>query len=155
MKKLFPILALSMIIGLFSSCIINFESSKYTMYFDNDTSTQYIYDWYVKDSNNHNYTISSEYCPVPPGEYSSISGLSEGNYQVWFCIYSNPRRDTDVYMHPESFVHVDADVTFSLYDESYTYGRARSAANGEETEESRFVLIDSKGNRYPLVETKK
>ena len=62
MKKLFPILALSMVIGLFSSCIIVTEKPTYTVYFDNDTPSQ-VYDWYLKDkydnagNNSNNTTI--------------------------------------------------------------------------------------------------
>ncbi len=153
MKKLFPVLLLTMIVGLFSSCVIvTTEEPKYTIYFNNNSSTQYIYDWYVKDDDNRNHVLSDNYCPVATNTVQSISGLPKDNYQVWFCIYTNPQRDTNVYMHTQNFVYVDQDVTFNLVQENYTSGRPRSAASVNDGDEIfDFVLTDSNGNTYPLV----
>ena len=150
MKKLISFMLIAISAIMLSSCIINIEEPKYTIYFNNDSDTQYIYDWYVKDSSGNNYTLSKEYCPIPQRGASSIGGLREGDYQVWFCVYSNAKRDTDVYVHPTTFVHLNADVTYSLRNDNYTYGRPRSALN-EETEAENFVLVDSNGNTFELV----
>ncbi len=157
MKKIFPALMLTMIVGLFSSCVIvTTEDPKYTVYFNNNSTTQYIYDWYLKDDDNHNHVISDSYCPVSQRSVSSMSGLPRDNYQVWFCVYSysNPTRgDTNVYMHTENYVYVDKDTTFNLTSQSYTAGSPyRSAVTANNDEEiSEFVLTDSNGNTYPLV----
>ncbi len=153
MKKLFPVILLTMIIGLFSSCVIvTTEEPKYTIYFNNNK--QYIYDWYVKDDDGRNHVLSDNYCPVQVNTVSAISNLPKDNYQVWFCIFSHssPRGDTNVYLHTDSYVYLDQDVTFNFYEFNYTGGRPRSAVSVNDNDEfSEFVLTDSNGNTYPLV----
>lgn len=150
MKKIATIIMITLTAILLSGCIINVESVTHTMYFQNDSPTQYVYDWYLKDTNGKKYTISDDYCPVPCNSSSYISGLFRKDYQVWFCIYSNPR--TDVYLHSAGFVNLDSDTTFRLSDESYYGGAPRSAGKAiNENAEPELTLVDSNGNQYKLV----
>ena len=57
MKKIATIIMITLTAILLSGCVINVESVTHTMYFQNDSSTQYVYDWYLKDTNGKNYTI--------------------------------------------------------------------------------------------------
>ena len=149
MKKLFPILALSMVIGLFSSCIINLHSSTYKVYFNNDTQS-HVYDWYLKDSAGHKYAISDEYCEIDAYHYDYISGIEEGDYKFYFCLLST--RDTDFYYSTQNFYHVEQDVTFYLSELTPYNGSPRSAVGPDDTEftPENLVLKDSEGNVYPL-----
>lgn len=157
MKKIFSVLLLALTLSLFTGCIfvgdVDYEPPKYTLYFFNDTSNKTIYDWFLKDDDGENHVKSDNYVPVEPGEISSISGLKKDYYQVWFCVYSATNRQSDVYVHTENFVYVDSDTTFKLDTESYVSGRPRSATGVTEAKDkSNYVLIDSKGNVYPLVQ---
>ena len=151
MKKIFPILLLSMILGLFSSCIIvppeALEEPKYTMYFYNDTTVQHVYDWYLKDEDDNNYVASeNKYCEVPVGTYAGLSGLRKNYYQIWFCVYSN--RSNDFYVHSDGLFYLDSNATFYLSDLSIVRGGPRSAVTENEQVEQ-LVIVDSKGNIYP------
>lgn len=154
MKKLLTILLAAVTTLILSGCVINLSNlsnlntTTHTMYFYNDTD-QDVHDWYLKDSSGDNYEISDDYCEVSPSSYSSISGLHTNYYQVWFCIYKGAK--TDVYMHTDNYVHVDSDTTFRLSTESYYTGKPRSAAPNAEGDETKFVLVDSNGNKYELV----
>ena len=135
---------------LLSGCVINVESVTHTMYFQNDSYTQPVYDWYLKDSNGNKYTLSDDYCPVPVRSTSYMSGLYTKDYQVWFCIYQSPR--ADYYTHSEGFVKLDSDTTFRLSNESYYGGAPRSAGKAiNENAEPELTLVDSNGNQYKLV----
>ena len=149
MKKITTIIMLALTALMLSSCVINLEPVTHTMYFQNDSRTQHVYDWYVKDSDGTKYVISKDYCAVPCNSTSAISGLYTKDYQVWFCIYSGIR--SDVYTHSAGFVRLDSDTTFSLSSVSYYGGKPRSAEGTIEDAESDFVLIDSNGNKYELV----
>lgn len=155
MKKLLTILLAAVTTLILSGCVINLSNlntTTHTMYFHNDTKNQNVFDWYLKDSSGDNYEISDDYCEVSPLSYSSISGLYTNDYQVWFCIYSNPDADAnDVYLHTQNFVHVDSDTTFRLSTVKYYTGKPRSAAPNAEGDETKFVLVDSNGNKYELV----
>lgn len=147
MKKIFPILLLSMILGVFSSCII-IPPDRYTFNFYNDTPSD-IYDWFLKDRYDTNYTLSSTWCPVPAGHYSSMTDLYEKDYQVYFCIFTTGTKE--VYSYSENFFHVDKDCTYYLSSDSCFSGSPRSAIlSDNETVEPNYVLIDSNGNKYPL-----
>lgn len=157
MKKLFSALIILASVLVMSSCVIVASDSTpdptYTLYFFNDSENTHIYDWYLKDDGGHNYEKSKDYVPVKPGEISSISDLHKDYYQVWFCVYSSPNRDTDVYTHTKNFVYLNSDTTFRLASESYRDGRPRSVSSSiEQSEELKYVLIDSNGNKYPLVQ---
>ena len=147
MKKIFSILLLSMILGLFSSCIIVPED-RYTFTFYNDTQT-YIYDWYLKNKYDINFTMSSDYCDVPPGYYSSMSDLREDEYQVYYCLLSNVKQD--VYVCSEYFFRVNKDCTYYLSQDDCWAGGPRSAVtSANENIEPNYILMDSDGNKYPL-----
>ena len=147
MKKIFSILLASMVIGLFSSCIL--VVPEYTMYFYNDTTKQYVYDWYLIDSDGDDYAASKDYCEVAPGEYDYISNLKEDCYQVWFCVYQT--RDKDYYVHTDNYFELNSDATFYLSDTKAYTGTPRSASSGNDNFEDTYVLKDSNGNEYKLV----
>lgn len=150
MKKIIPILLVAITTIMLSSCIIIAEEPKYTIYFYNDTYTQHVYDWYVKDADGYNHVASKDYCMVAPGEYDYIDDLSKDYYEVWFCVYSS--RSTDLYLHTNQ-IKLDRDTTFRLAIEEFIIGSPRTVADItsiEETDESKFVLIDSEGNTYQL-----
>ena len=146
MKKLFSILALAMVIGVFSSCVIvAHEEPTYTLYFTNDTQS-YVYDWFLKDKNDKNYAKSSDYCEIPSGRTASKSGLDKKDYQVWFCLLST--RTEDVYLYTKNFVYLDGDTVFYLSDLSFHY---RSLATYEnQTGEHKYVLTTSTGEELEL-----
>lgn len=147
MKKIFPVLLLSMILGVFSSCII-VPPERYIFTFYNNTPSD-IYDWYLKDEYDTNYTLSDEYCRVPAGHYSSMSDLYEKDYQVWYCVYTTGNQD--VYLYSQNFFHVNKDCTFYLAEGDCWAGSPRSAITTDtKTFESNYVLMDSNGNKYPL-----
>lgn len=148
MKKLFSILALSMVIGLFSSCVIvTHEEPTYTLYFCNDTKVQHVYDWYLKNKNNTEFAISDSYCEVPTRTSAGLSGLSKDYYQIWYCVYST--RTDDFYVHSADYVYLDSDVTFYLSDLTCVRGSPKRSATLENAEAEKLVFVDSKGNIYP------
>ena len=150
MKKILPILLLVAAAFMLSSCIIvAHEEPTYKFYFVND-SANYVWDWYLKDRHDENYAKSDHYCEVPQGDISSLSGLSEDDYEVWFCVYSS--RALDVYFHTNWF-ELDDDTTFTLNYQSFYEGKPhyRAVTNSEAvSEDDTLVLIDSKGKVYPL-----
>ncbi len=147
MKKLFPILALSMVIGLFSSCIIVTEKPTYTVYFDNDTPS-YIYDWYLKDKDGNNHVHDpNSYREIAAYQYDRLTGVEEDDYQFYFCLLAT--RTQSIYSYTESYYHIERDVTFYLSEQKPYNGSPRSAV-GYEEEDANLVLKDSNGNEYPL-----
>lgn len=147
MKKIFPVLLLSMIIGLFSGCII-VPLDRYTFHFYNNTPS-YVYDWYLKDKDENYYMVSDEYNVVAPDHYDSLSNLREKDYRVYFCVLSTVKKD--FYAVSENFIHVDRDCTYYLQEDICYGGSPRSAVLSEnETKEPCYFLFDSNGNRYPM-----
>lgn len=153
MKKLLSFMLIAMSVLMLSSCVIVNEEEEdptYTVFFVNNTKDEYIYDWYLKNSRGKNFTISDNYCPVPINTVSAKGGLDKGDYQIWFCVYSNPNRGApDVYMHTENYVHINTDVYFTLND--YAFTSVRSASAESDIESDTYVLVDSNGNEYKLV----
>lgn len=147
MKKIFSILLASMVIGLFSSCILVLP--EHTLYFYNDTKNEYVYDWYLKDLDGTEYAVSSGYCEVGPGEYDYISNLKENCYQVWFC--EKRTQDKDYYWHTDNYFELNSDATFYLSNTKTYSGSPRSAVSENNNFENNYVLKDSKGNVYKLV----
>ena len=149
MKKLIPLLLLLASILTLSGCVVVFDTSKYTMFFENDTETQ-IDDWYLKDVAKHKYTGSIYYYGVEPGETSSIDNLPQNFYRVYFGISSG---GNDYYVHTENYVYLDSDTTFKLHNQSFhtTFIRSASSAESTDIENEKLVLIDSAGNEYALV----
>lgn len=127
MKKLFPVLLLAMIIGLFSSCIIvtNQDDSEttYTFYFFNNTN-EIIRDWYLIDRNDHIYSVHGDGFAeeVKKGNISSIEGLKARDYKV-FYEYENSGSYTS------GFFSIRQDSTFKVSENNCYSGVPRSAAN--------------------------
>ena len=158
MKKIVSVLMIAFIATLLSSCVVvAVDSPRYTMYFYNDTASQYIYDWYVEDADGNNYLPDTEpidgYYEVDCGEYDWVSNLPRGNYRIVFCIYAG--RTADYYLTSD-YEYIDEDMSFRLRNEVFYEGKWRSAGNsGTEEEETQLVLVDSKGNKYPLEKVEK
>ena len=148
MKKYVPLFAIILTTLILSSCILVLPT--YTMYFYNDTNNT-VFDWYLKNDNGTNFTISEDYCEVPPKHYSSKSGLTEGYYQVWFCTFSAAGRDA--YYYSENFVHLNSDTTYYLKSDDFYTGSPIKSNNSlnEKTTEPAFTLVDSNGNEYKLI----
>ena len=129
MKKLFSILALAMIIGLFSSCIIvatsepEPEPPTYTFYFFNDTNDD-IRDWYLIDRKGKIYSKQNDgyACPIDEGEISSKKGLRQKDYLIFYEYEHGTKNKT-------SYFTLDSDTTFRLSNRSITSGKPRSAGN--------------------------
>ncbi len=148
MKKFLTIMLIAITAVMLSSCIIVTKETPvptYTMYFSNDTKS-HVYDWFLKDKDDNNYTISDEYCEVPTKTTSAMSGLYEKYYQVWFCLYSS--RNEDVYLYTNTFVLLDEDTIFHLSDKSFT---SRSVINADNSDsEKHYVLRTSDGQEFEL-----
>ncbi len=155
MKKLIPILIIFSSILMLSGCEFHLHPyrERYTMFFENNT-TSYVYDWYVKDDFGMNHTGSTEYYPVAPGETSSINNLWPDYYEVWFCLYSTVSKD--YYVHTKTMTYLDSDTVFKLKTRSY-HNRSISSATNETSDDDnvRYILVDSKGNEYPLIKDSK
>lgn len=128
MKKLFSILALSMVIGLFSSCVIvthEETTPTYTFYFFNNSDYD-IRDWYLLDkSGDPYYKHNDGYAePVNEREISSIKDLKPGLYKVYYE-YKNGSS------HTTSYCDFTSDVTYKVYEDDFYKGKPRSAASTE------------------------
>ena len=154
MKKLFSILALAMVIGVFSSCVIvTHEEPTYTVYFNNDTPS-HVYDWYLKHKYGNRHAASDDYCDIKAYRYDSISGIKEGDYKFFFCFLSTIKNDYYIAFPEEesTFYHINKDVTFYLSEQTPYNGTPRSAVGSDDTYENldNLVIKDSEGNVYPL-----
>lgn len=132
MKKLIPLLSLTFLIGLFSSCILianpeglsnssNSSSSsnssttqKYSITCYN-VSTLDITDWCVVCGNKRYEKSSTELVPiVANGGQSKISNLPKGTYTVYVAFVPEPDKDygdykavADIYLNSNKSVSVD------------------------------------------------
>ena len=147
MKKLFPVLLLTMIVGLFSSCIIvaTEESPKYEISCYNNTFSP-ITDWCVKKGDDRTYANSEYNCKIESGKRDSIKNLSYGYYSI--CISFKDK----IQLHPDDYeqtneVLLDEDVEFSVAERTY-YSRSASNSNSESQEPEYVVIIN--GKEYPL-----
>lgn len=125
MKKLFSILALAMVIGVFSSCVIvtHEESTPtYTFYFFNNDDYD-IRDWYLIDKSGNEYSKHSDgYAePVNEGEISSIKDLKPRLYKVYYE-YKNGES------HTTPYCDLNSDITYKVYEDDFYKGKPRSAA---------------------------
>ena len=163
MKKLFPILALSMVIGLFSSCIINVNSSKHSITFYNDLPDSInndIFDWYAKNNAGTTYSVSSYATPIRSGGRSStIDDLREDYYVVIYTFDdTTDSYDGDTYYETDKF-YLDRDIELYLSESSRKHVvTVRSAAGivEEKTETEKVLqIVDSDGNVYPLKKVEK
>ena len=129
MKKLFSILALAMVISLFSSCIIVATEDKpdptYSFYFFNNTDYE-VRDWYLLDRKNNMYTkYDDNYaCEIRSREISSISGLHERDYRVFYEYYDGIGRKHQEYT---DYFELKSHTTYKLYENSFYEGKPRSA----------------------------
>ena len=156
MKKLIPLLSLTFLIGLFSSCILALDtsrlgnnSSKPKTRFDitcrNNTSVK-VTDWFVQDDDKHNYYNSEDECHISPGSYDTITGLSKDYYKVFLTFEVKEQlQETDY--ESSNFIYLDEDVTFDIARRGFY----RAASTAESDSEEGFVLICSNGKEYPLV----
>ena len=128
MKKLFSIFALTMVIGLFSSCIIvgvaqEPEPATYDFYFENDSDKD-IRDWYLLDRNGNRYSKQNDgyACPIEYGDRSSIKNLRSRDYRVFYEKYTNSS-NTSYTQHYTGFFTLDSDVTFYLDSTTISRGK--------------------------------
>ena len=154
MKKIISVLFLALVVSLFSSCIIIDPNSKFTFYFYNDTNTD-INDFYLRTTDDEGpyAKYKNKECPVEAGDVESIPNLEKDYYYVF---YNVTVVGTDVILCTENCFYLNSDTTFRLKAKNFLSGAPRSAEsiNTENLEEMRFVLEDSAGNEYSLIESK-
>ena len=126
MKKIFSILLASMVIGLFSSCILVTPESEttYSFYFFNNTNND-VKDWMLIDKYGNTYSKYDDgyACPIESGEISSIKDIKERDYYL-YCIYDEwPGYST----YTSGYFELDGDTTFKLHEKSFYEGKPRSA----------------------------
>ncbi len=168
MKKIFPILLLSMILGVFSSCIIippeTVEEPTYTITFHNDlsdTNRNDVFDWYAKNESGKTFAVSSNPTPVSSGGGTSkLRNLRKNNYCIVFTFDDTTDYDDEGDTFYESYLFtVDKDTDCYLQEYSRDYRvTVRSAVNQSETiekTEKGFQIVDSNGNIYPLTKVEK
>lgn len=130
MKKIIPILLLSMILGVFSSCIIiPPEESTYTFYLFNNSDYD-IRDWYLIDRNNNIYSKYDDgyACSLDSGEISSIKDLKERDYYLFFEYYDGLGHKNQ---YTTGLFELKSDTTYKVYDGNFYAGKPRSATSAE------------------------
>ncbi len=148
MKKIFPALMLTMIVGLFSSCVIVTTSDTptptYAITFCNESNDNVI-DWYVKNSKDKRFAISDDFCIVTRGSTSKLWNLPKDDYKVLFAFLPNTYYQTN-------YIELNVDTEFHIYSGSSYTTRVRSAVvSDSDFSEYDYILVDSNGNTYPLV----
>ena len=152
MKKLFPVLLLAMIIGLFSSCIIvtNDTSSTHRIKCYNDTIKP-ITDWCVKhvDSNGTDYTYanSEENCTIASGASDEIRDLKTGYYSICITFVQTTALHPDDYEQTNE-IYLNKDVTFDVAERKF-YARS-AVADKQDNAETQYIIRLSTGEEYPL-----
>ena len=159
MKKLFSIFAITMVIGLLSSCVIvAHEEPKYTLTFVNNlanSSRNDIFDWYAKNDSGSKYVVSKYATHVTSGGgISKLRDLYKDDYCVIFTFDdTTDDYDGDKY-YKTDFFRLDQDLDFVLEEATRTYTvTVRSVGNPEETTEEvekGYQLVASDGTVYPL-----
>lgn len=157
MKKLIPLLSLTFLIGLFSSCILALDTSRLgnnsskptNNYFDitcrNNTYVK-ITDWGVQDKEGHNYVKDEDECPIYPNSTDQITHLRQKDYKLFFSFEEKQQLQESDY-EITNFIYLDEDVTFDIARRGFY----RAASTAESDSEEGFVLICSNGKEYPLV----
>ncbi len=163
MKKLIPLLSLTFLIGLLSSCIFALDtsklgnnSSKPKTRFDitcKNTTLKKVTDWcvqYYDDTKGKYFTISNdEYnCEIPSGKSDTIYDLPKDDYSVCFSFADKVKLEPDDY-YISNLIYLDEDVTFDVAERIF-YTRAASPTEPD-IEEVEYVLVCSNGKEYPLV----
>ena len=150
MKKLFPVLLLTMIVGLFSSCVIVATSDTptptYAITFCNDSNDDVI-DWYVKNSHDKRFAISDDFCIVTRGSTSKLWNLPKDQYKVLFAFLPNT-------YHPTNYIELNVDTEFHIYSrDTYTTRFSSAVVSDSDFSEYDYILVDSNGKSYPLIKT--
>lgn len=157
MKKLIPLLSLTFLIGLLSSCIFALDTSKLGNSGSTTTKTRFditcrnntsvkVTDWFVQDDDGQNYYNSEDECHISPGSYDKITGLSKDYYKV-FLTFNVKEQLQETDYESSNFIYLDEDVTFDIARRGFY----RAASTAESDSEEEFVLICSNGKEYPLV----
>ncbi len=162
MKKLFPVLLLAMIIGLFSSCIIvTNDTAKHTITLRNnleDDEDNDIFDWYAKNMSDQKFAISSTPVGVSSdGGVSRLRDIPQDYYKVIFTFDdTTDNNDNDTYYVSNKF-YLDSDKDFILEGRHSSYtATVRSATGTENTvTEKEYQIVDSEGNIFPLTKVSK
>ena len=165
MKKLIPLLSLTFLIGLLSSCILALDSSKLGNNGSKPTKTRFditcrnttlkkITDWCVRyyDDTEDEYDSIGNYedknCEIESGRSDTIYDLPKDYYSVCFSFAEKNQLQPEDYIISNE-IFLDEDVTFDVAERCFY----RRAANPTEPdiEEVEYVLICSNGQEYPLV----
>ena len=164
MKKLFSILALAMVIGVFSSCVIvTHEEPTYTITFYNDlpdSSRNDIFDWYAKNDAGKNFAVSSHATHVSSGGGSSkLRSLPKDYYSVIFTLDDTTDSYGGAVYYESELFYLDRDRECTVKEVSRDYiVTVRSANNIVEEKkelEKGFQIVDSVGNVYLLKKVEK
>ena len=133
MKKLIPLLSLTFLIGLFSSCIIvdptlfsndsNSSTNRYSITCHNESDTG-ITDWCVVKNGKVTYAKSkTECCPIAAnGGTSTLTSLPEGEYYLYVAFVDSPSYDDGDYIQSKRIVlqkDYDVYVDQTFVDEYY------------------------------------
>ena len=157
MKKLIPLLSLTFLIGLFSSCILAVDTSKLGNSGSKTTKTRFditcrnntyvkITDWGVQDKDGNNYVKDDDECPIPAGSSDTITDLKKDLYKLFFTFEVKQQLQEEDY-EITNFIELNEDVTFDIARRKYY----RAAENAVSDYEEEYVLICSNGKEYPLV----
>lgn len=168
MKKLFSILALSMVIGVFSSCVIVAHDDvvpTYTITFRNELSDVVqnrvhindVFDWYAKNRKDKNFVVSEAATLVQAdGGTSRLRDIPRDYYQVIFTFdNTTDSYDDDIYYISDEF-YLDEDKDFVLRESTkrvrvtVTSRSTGDTPEESEVEQKEYQIVDSEGNVYPL-----
>lgn len=164
MKKLIPLLSLTFLIVLLSSCILALDSSKLGNSGSKPTKTRFdiscrnttlkkITDWCVRyyDETIDDYASignKTENCEIESGRSDTIYDLPKDDYSVCFTFAVKNQLQPDDYFI-SNLIYLDEDVTFDVAERCF-YRRAANPTDPD-IEEVEYVLISSNGKEYPLV----
>lgn len=95
MKKIFPLLLISIILSLFTSCVI-IDRRFYSVTVCNESGDD-ICDWYIKDEFNNKYALSSDFCIVLDGYESNSKELPYGFYKICYSFIPNVYKETNYF----------------------------------------------------------
>ena len=126
MKKIFPILLVTMILGLFSSCILITPESEetYRFYFFNNSEYE-IRDWYLIDRSGNTYSKYNDgyACSIDSGEISSIKDLKKQDYKLYYEYY----RSSHINSCETDYIEIYSDTTYKFKEDAFYDGAPRSA----------------------------
>ena len=148
MKKLFSILALAMVIGLFSSCIIVATAEEpspptYSITFCNEYNDDVI-DWYAKNKDGKRFAKSDHYVGVRRDDTSKLKGLRKDYYKVLFSFFPDDYYETGL-------IYLNENVSFIL--KTKNSGSFTRSAMDSGSSNSEYILVDSNGKEYTLTKS--